>query len=208
MKNKIKLLVIVVAFFAFCISGCASALPDGTEEISAFIETASKFDSARYLVTNLHTDITEQVFSFMYDENGREIFLLEESDGENITYMYYDGEKITDQNGHQISSDTNFTRENPYPMGNGSMLFFAPDYIKSAKTYQDSELNTVYEYTYNAERLNKDLNADYESFITSWVFDNAGDFLLMSRQTVFNSGEIDAIQVEIFNINAVSEIAP
>ncbi|MDR0947261.1 MAG: hypothetical protein LBM87_05930 [Ruminococcus sp.] len=203
--NRLKAALIGFVFVITAVS-CGAVKPTGTDRVEAFLTEASGFNSGRYLITNLNTGVTEQVFSFYFESDGTERFLLELSDGVNYSYSYYNGVDLTNSAGEKTSVNSSYTRENPYPMGDGSLLFYVPELIAESREFTDDADNTVFEYIYDTEQLNTLSNTDYNEFMTVWVFNNKDEFVLMSRSITNKDGMVEIYQMEVIDVNGVFEI--
>jgi hypothetical protein len=217
MKKPIALFIALILSLCLLCS-CQSDDMDfpGRAKIQSVIDTAAKYGSGRYIITNLQTGIPEQIFSFMFDENDREIWLDEIADGtgEIVSYRYYDGENILYTNG-DIESAV-YTRTEPYNMGTGVLLFYIPTLVASGtmtvatkQSGYGADLTgcTIYEQVYDLEKLQKASGSftDAVSFKTSYLF-RGETFLAMTEHIEYADGRLDNYQIEIIDINAVTAV--
>jgi hypothetical protein len=211
-KTGTLILALFLCLFVFSSCGERSDGIDfpGKAKIQDVIDAAAKYQSGRYIITNLQTGTPEQIFSFMFDESEREIWLDEIADGtgEIISFRYFNGENIVHANG-DIEGAT-YTRDKPYSMGTGVLLFFIPALVASGTMTAgtgDFAGCTVYEQIYDVAKVQEATGSfsDAISFKTTYLFE--GDtFLAMTQNIDYADGRADNYQIEIIDINAVTSI--
>ncbi len=212
-----------VIFTCLLSAGCAAKSVDavGKDKVEALRREAGAYESGRYFITNAETNVLEQVFSFMYDSDGTQIYLCEGVRGGEYYSEYSNGKELfREENGvgAVISSDDEsfavYSRKNPHPYSTGQLLFYINQYIDASEEITDEEGNTVYIYYYNVEKMNKVTDGNLTEFATSYAFDADGNFVYFRQHNASEaSGENGSVSSESYiyeitvgEVNAVSEI--
>lgn len=219
--KKISFGVIAAVLLCFVLAGCSQEKDiAGSERIEALRKEAQSWESGRYFITNVDTDVLEQVFSFYYDSDDRQVYLCEGVQNGRYYSEYSNGlELFREENGvgALIPSDNEtyavYTKKEPHPYSTGQLFFYLKDYIASWEEKPDGEGNMCYIYTYDHERLSKVLGNTVESFVTSYAFDENGDFVYFRQHNSSditgneNSGVMDfTYEITVEDVNAVTEI--
>jgi hypothetical protein len=184
----------------------------GQAELQSVIDAAASLNSGRYVITNLTTGEPQEVFSFMFTDDGTQIWLdeteyLDADTGEYVrSYTYYDGVNITTSDGTETPAV--YTKDAPYQMSTGVLLFFIPDLVKSAASHTTDDGFTVYTWEYDAQKLKQNTAAlsDILSFKTTYLFDVEGAFLAMTEHITYENAPPSDYQIEIIDKNKVTEI--
>ncbi len=214
--KKITAVLLIMCVSLGLMTGCVKKNEYvGMEKIEALRNEASEYDSARYFITNVETDVLEQVFTFMYegsDKKSAQIYLCEGVQGGEYYAEYSNGiELYREENGVGAiipsSDDTyaSYTRKDPHPYSTGELFFYVNGYIDSAEETTDADGNTLYIYTYNTEKINKALKSALTVFATSYAFDSDGNFVYF-RQHNASETESYTYEITVDEINSVTEI--
>jgi hypothetical protein len=214
MKKFLSAIVLISALLVF--SGCLRAENEfvGRAEIQSVVDAAATYDSARYLITNLQNGEVQEVFSFLYTEDGTQIWLDEkevynaESNVTMTSYEYYNGTNVISSDGSSVSAK--FNRDEPYSMSTGVLLFFIPDLVAAGSQSVTDDGFTVFVQEYDIEKLHKKTNAmaGAVSFKTTYLFDTDGKFLAMTEHIEYSDKSPSDYQIEIIDINSVTSISP
>jgi outer membrane protein assembly factor BamB len=209
---RITPILLIITLLTSCSLIAEPEFP-GKAQIAAVIAEAAAYDSGRYLATNLDTGELEEVFSFMYLPDGRQIWLdeIETADAEgNIksTYRYYDGAVITDETGKTEAAE--YTRENPYDMSTGVLLFFLPRMVSGGTETVTPEGYTAYEQIYDVELMKRRAQGidTTTAFRTTYLFDKDGQFLAMTEHITRDDGTVSNYQISLLDVNGVDSIIP
>jgi hypothetical protein len=184
----------------------------GQAELQSVIDAAASLNSARYVITNLTTGEPQEVFSFMFTEDGTQIWLdeteyLDAETGEYVrTYSYYDGVNVTSSDG--TVTPAVYTKDEPYQMSTGVLLFFIPDLVKTASVDTTDDNFTIYTWDYDVEKLKESATAmsGALTFKTTYLFDTEGSFLAMTEHITYETDPPSDYQIEIIERNEVKEI--
>ena len=212
MKKIIPILFIIVSL-AF--GGCSikkENLLAGKEQVEALREAAKGWESGRYLFTDLSTGDTNQVFSFMYEPDGSQVYLYETVSGDTYTAEYYgqgtiwlfDGEEVSVHNASSGDYEQ-YTKDNPHPYSTGDLLFYENLFVLSSAESTDGSGNTTYLYNYDTGRINNALGTSLTKFITTYTFDAEGNFLSFTQSNSDGSEEY-SYMIELLDINSLTEI--
>ena len=184
----------------------------GKEQIEALREEAKGYTSGRYLLTNLATGDTDQVFSFMYDTDGSQIYLYEKVTGDIYYAEYYGGGLLYIFDGENASvyntgSDEYeaYNKDNPHPYSVGELLFYERAFVMSSAETTDDDGSVTYLYSYDTDKINKSLGTSLTKFITTYTFDNDGNFLRFTQSNSDGSGDV-SYMIELLDINALTRI--
>ncbi|MCI5905781.1 MAG: hypothetical protein MRZ61_11635 [Oscillospiraceae bacterium] len=212
MRRKLLLSVLLCGIISVCLSGCVQKKEyPGSDKIEALRDNAASYDSARYFITNVESGVLEQVFTFMYDEDGSQIYLCEGVDSDGDYYAEYsNGREVfrTEKGIGSVipSSDETFavyTRKDPHPYSTGQLFFYVNAYIFSAEEGTDSEGNTLYFYNYDTEKINKALGNTLTEFATSYAFDGDGNFVYFRQH---NASDVTEADGRMYNVGYTYEI--
>jgi outer membrane lipoprotein-sorting protein len=214
MIKKANVIILTLIALIFTLSGCKNDGPDfpGKDKIQSAVDRAAGYTSGRYVITNLQNGNVEEVFSFMFDEKERQIWLDETEtleDGNTKTgFRYYDGEFMTDETGKTTART--YTKDEPFDMSTGSLLFYIPALIEYGTENYDTGMGegfVMYEQVYNNEKLQKNSDSfeNIESFTTTYLFEN-DTFVAMTEHIKYKNGAAFDYQVEIIDINNVKSI--
>lgn len=212
MKRKFLLPVLLCGIIAVGLSGCTQKKEyPGSDKIEALRDSAAGYNSARYFITNVETDVLEQVFTFMYDEDGSQIYLCEGVDADGNYYAEYSNGREVFRTEHGVgivvpSSDESFavyTRKEPHPYSTGQLFFYVNGYIASAEEGTDGEGNTLYLYHYDTEKINKALGNTLTEFATSYAFDADGNFVYFRQH---NASDVTYEDGTVSNVGYTYEI--
>ncbi|MBQ5318350.1 MAG: hypothetical protein J6K17_04595 [Oscillospiraceae bacterium] len=212
MKRIIPILLLI----CICFTGCSLKKVvelEGREQVEAFVAEAKTWQSGRYVLTNLATDETDQVFSFMNNADGTQSYLYERivdgalcveySDGKEVSFVVEKGDVIADGEGAQ--SNVLYTVENPHPYSTGDLLFYVNLYASGSASDTDADGKVTYTYIYDTEKINKALGTSLDSFTTTYTFDKDGNFLNFT-QTNTDGENSYAYMIEVLDVNAVTEL--
>lgn len=213
--------VIATVVLCFALVGCSQEKDIvGSEKIEALRKEAQSWESGRYFITNVDTDVLEQVFSFYYDPDGRQVYLCEGIQNDEYYSEYSNGlELFREEKGVGAvipSTDETYaayTKKEPHPYSTGQLFFYLKNYIETSEEKTDGEGNICYVYTYDPEQLSKALGSTVTSFVTSYAFDSQGNFVYFRQHNSSditgseNSGIMDfTYEITVEDINAVTEI--
>lgn len=222
MKRKFTAILLLMCICMAVFTGCAEEKTFvGIEKIESFRAEAAGYDSARYYIENVDTNVMEQVFSFYYDSGGSQIYLCEGVEGENYYAEFSNGvELFREENNESAiipSTDESYaayTKKEPHPYSNAQLLFYVKNYIDYAEEGLDDEGNTLYVYTYDIVGINEALGNNLTTFATSYAFDKEGNFVYFRQHNssdatdengnVINQGY--TYEITIDDINSVTEI--
>jgi hypothetical protein len=201
-------------FIVLMLTACNTAREPllGQAELQSVIDAAASLSSGRYVITNLATGEPQEVFSFMFTEDGTQIWLDEteykDADtGEYVrSYTYYDGVNITTSDG--TSTPAVYTKDEPYQMSTGVLLFFIPDLVKTATVNTTDDGFTIYTWDYDVQKLTQNSPAlsGAQTFKTTYLFDSEGIFLAMTEHITYEVDPPSDYQIEIIERNEVTEI--
>lgn len=212
MKKIIPILFIIVCL---TLTGCSpkkEASLCGQEQIEALRQEAKNWTSGRYLLTDLKTGETNQVFSFMYEPDGSQVYLYETLNDYIYTAEYYgqgmlwifDGEStaVYNTDGGEYEQ---YTRDNPHPYSTGDLLFYESLFVMSSAESTDDKGNVTYLYNYDTDKINKSLGTSLAKFVTAYTFDSDGNFLNFTQNNSDGS-EDSSYMIELLDINALTEV--
>lgn len=208
--------VLLLTFTAAFMGGCSLKKEYdlyGKERVEALRETAKNRQSGRYLLTNLDTDIMDQAFSFMYNEDGSQTYLYERVSEENGYYAEFsDGETLYVLNGGEVSilksgseGYVAYNRESPHPYSTGDLLFYENLYVKTSEEAPAEDGGVCYRYYYNTDKINDALGTKLTEFVTEYVFDADGDFGYFVQRN--SDGESSySYRIDIIDADSLTEI--
>ncbi|MDR0986151.1 MAG: membrane lipoprotein lipid attachment site-containing protein [Ruminococcus sp.] len=210
MKKFLSAILILLTLTACGIG--EPALLVGQAEIQSVIDAAASMNSGRYVITNLATGEPQEVFSFMFTEDGTQIWLDETeyrdaSTGEYVReYRYFDGTVEKSSDGSETTAS--YTKDEPYQMSTGVLLFFIPGLVETAVESTTDDGFTVYTWDYDAKKLREQSSAlaNVLTFRTTYLFDTEGNFLVMTEHITYENEPPSDYQIEIIDRNAVTEI--
>ncbi|MBQ8825962.1 MAG: hypothetical protein IJ007_02590 [Oscillospiraceae bacterium] len=217
-----KIVSVLLLICITCLSGCADQGREiiGSEQIEALRNEAAAYESGRYFIENLDSGVLEQVFSFYYDDDDRQVYLCEGDLGGEYYAEYSNGvELFREENGVSAnigSTDetyAKYTKKNPHPYSTGQLLFYIKNYVGTSEQTADEDGNTVYIHRYDVEKLNKVLDSDVTVFYTYYAFDSEGRFKYFCQHNE-SAAETDAdgnpvsytYQITLGDVNSVTEI--
>ena len=212
MKKILPILFIIVCLtFGGCSIKKENSL-HGKEQVEALREEAKGYTSGRYLLTNLSTGDTDQVFSFMYDTDGSQIYLYEKVTGDIYYAEYYGGGLLYIFDGENVSvyntgsgEYATYTKDAPHPYSVGELLFYENLFVMSSAESTDGEGNVTYMYNYDTDKINKALGTSLTKFVTTYTFDSEGAFLSFT-QSNSDGAEDYSYKIEVIDVNALTEI--
>ena len=209
--------IIPILFIIVCLTltGCSIKKENslhGKEQIEALREEAKGWQSGRYLLTDLVTGETDQVFSFMYDTDGSQIYLYEKVIDNNYYAEYYgrgllyifDGENVAVYNTESDGYES-YSKDNPHPYSTGDLLFYENLFVMSSAESTDDKGNITYMYNYDTDKINKALGTSLTKFVTTYTFDSEGNFLDFTQSNSDGSEDV-SYMIELLDINALTEI--
>lgn len=214
--NTVKILIILFLICTAILGGCSLKKEYdlyGKENVEALRESAKGWQSGRYLLTNLDTDVMDQAFSFMYNEDGSQTYLYERVLEENGYYAEFsDGETFYVLNGGETSilkkgseGYVSYDRKNPHPYSTGDLLFYENLFVKSSEEISGEDGGVCYRYYYNTEKINDTLGTSLTEFVTEYVFDSEGDFEYFVQRN--SDGENSyAYRIDIIEADSLTEI--
>ncbi|MBP1549638.1 MAG: hypothetical protein J6A05_06500 [Oscillospiraceae bacterium] len=182
---------------------------DGREQVEAFVAEAKTWQSGRYLLTNVVTGETDQVFSFMNNADGTQSYLYERLVDGVIFVEYSDGVRYYKSDAEVVAiydDGTGIcTTENPHPYSTGDLLFYVNLYALGSSSETDDEGNVTYTYIYDTAKINEALGTALSSFSTTYTFDKDGNFLYFTQK---NSDGVSgySYMIEIIDENAITEL--
>ncbi|MDE6745223.1 MAG: hypothetical protein K2J72_01155 [Oscillospiraceae bacterium] len=185
----------------------------GKEQVEALRESAKGWQSGRYLLTNLDTDVMDQAFSFMYDEDGFQIYLYEKiSDEGNYYAEFSDRDAFWTVNGGSVSvcrsgseGYVSYSMDNPHPYSTGYLLFYENLFVKSSEEIPQEDGGTDYVYYYNVDKINETLGTNLTEFVTEYVFGADGEFEYFVQRN--SDGESSyAYRIDVIDADSLTEI--
>ena len=211
-----KRLVPILLSICICFTGCSLRKVielEGREQVEAFVAEAKTWQSGRYLLTNLATGETDQVFSFMNNADGTQCYLYERVADETLYTEYSDGKEIyfTAEKDGEITEGEGaednilYTAENPNPHSTGELLFYVNLYALRSTAETDSEGNVTYKYIYDVAKINKTLDTSLSSFTTTYTFDKDGKFLYFTQENSDGTNSY-SYMIEVLDANSVTEL--
>ena len=209
--------ILLIMCICFALGGCSGEEEKkpgicGSEQVEALRAAAAGWESGRYLFTDLLTGETNQVFSFMYNADGTQIYLYEKViDG--VYYAEYnDGTAIYILDGETISivrpgSDgfVSYSRDNPHPYSTGDLLFYVKEYIGRSEEIPLEQNAVAYEHYYNTDKMNKATGSVLTNFAVSYTFDADGNFLYFTQNS-FDGENSSSYMIETVDENSVTAI--
>lgn len=216
-----KIIPVLLLICAVCLGGCTESKEIiGSTEIEALRSEAAAYESGRYFIKNMDSGALEQVFSFCFDEEGRQVYLCEGSQGGRLYSEYSNGvELFREEDGiseNVASTDetyARYTKEEPHPYSTGQLFFYIKGYVGTSEQTTDEDGNTVYIHRYDVEKLNRALESPVSEFTTYYAFDSEGKFVYfcqhnVSADTYFEDGTPVSYTYEITlgEVNGISEI--
>lgn len=216
MKMKRFLAVMLLLFAITQFGGCSLKKEYdlyGKARVEALRERAKGWQSGRYLLTNIDTDIMDQAFSFMYNEDGSQTYLYERASEENGYYAEFsDGETFYVLSGGEASvlksgSDgyVSYGRENPHPYSTGDLLFYENLFVKSSEEVPCEDGGVCYRYYYNTDKINDTLGTSLTEFVTEYVFNADGVFEYFVQRN--SDGESSySYRIDIIDADSLTEI--
>lgn len=215
-----KIFAVLLIFICAAVAvGCGEKTPEivGGDMVDKLRSEAAEYSSARYYVTDVESNAVEQVFSFYYDTDGKEVYLNETFKNNVYTAEYNDGTDMWQMQGDSSAkidkSNDGFkvyTKKKPDPYALGSLFFYAPKYISSSEQSTDGEGNILYLFIYDIDAVNKELGTDMTEFSTSYAFDKDGRFVYFRQHNAspYDQNNVASYTYEITvdEINAVTTI--
>lgn len=216
-----KIIPVLLLICAVCLGGCTESKEIiGSAEIEALRSEAAAYESGRYFIKNMDSGALEQVFSFCFDEEWRQVYLCEGSQGGRLYSEYSNGvELFREEDGvseNVASTDetyARYTKEEPHPYSTGQLFFYIKGYVGTSEQTTDEDGNTVYIHRYDVEKLNRALESPVSEFTTYYAFDSEGKFVYfcqhnVSADTYFEDGTPVSYTYEITlgEVNGISEI--
>lgn len=211
-----KRIVPILLLICICFTGCSLKKVvelEGRAQVEAFVSEAAGWQSGRYMLTNLATGETDQVFSFVNKADGKQEYLYERIADGTLYTEYSDGEQVyftSETNGEVVQGDGAednilYTVENPHPYSTGDLLFYVNLYASGSTAETDAEGNVTYTYIYDTEKINKALGTSLSSFATTYTFDKDGAFLYFTQNN--SDGENSyAYMIEVIDANGLTEL--
>lgn len=212
MKRIIPILLLI----CICFTGCSTVKLnelEGRELIEAYIAEAKTWQSGRYMLTNLDTGETDQVFSFLNNADGTQSYLYERVADGTLYTEYSDGKELyfTAEKDGEIVDGTGaednvlYTVENPHPYSTGDLLFYVNQYVAGSAAELDEKGNVTYTYIYDTAKINKELGTSLSSFTTTYTFDKEGKFLYFTQKNSDGTNGY-GYMIEVIDANAVAEL--
>ena len=214
MKKILAILLLICA--AVSLGGCSIKKEYdlyGKEQVEALRESAKGWQSGRSLLTNLDTDVMNQAFSFMYDEDGFQTYLYEKISDDGNYYAEFsdrDAFYIIDggmANVYNIGSEGYifYDRNDPHPYSTGDLLFYENLFVKSSEEIPQEDGGADYVYYYNVDKINDTLGTSLTEFVTEYVFGADGEFEYFVQKN--SDGESSyAYRIDIIDANGLTEI--
>ena len=214
MKKILAVLLLICTAPSLC--GCSIKKEYdlyGKEQVEALRESAKGWQSGRYLLTNLDTDVMNQAFSFMYDEDGFQTYLYEKISDDGNYYAEFsdrDAFYIVDggmANVYNIGSEGYifYDRNDPHPYSTGDLLFYENLFVKSSEEIPQEDGGADYVYYYNVDKVNDTLGTNLTEFVTEYVFGADGEFEYFVQKN--SDGESSyAYRIDIIDANGLTEI--
>ena len=214
MKKTLPILFIIVSL-TLTLTGCSIKKENslhGKEQVEALREEAKGWQSGRYLFTNLETGEMYQAFSFMYGTDGVQTCLYEQVTDGNYYAEYNDGNRLYVTDGESAAvyntgsgGYESYNKENPHPYSTGDFLFYENLFVQSSAESSDSQGNVTYLYNYDTDKINKTLGTTLKSFVTTYTFDQSGNFLYFTQTN--SNGETEySYRIDLVDINSLTEI--
>lgn len=185
----------------------------GKEQVEALRESAKGWQSGRYLLTNLDTDVMNQAFSFMYDEDGFQTYLYEKISDEGNYYAEFSGRDAFyiidggEATVYNIGSEGYifYDRNDPHPYSTGDLLFYENLFVKSSEEIPQEDGGTDYVYYYNVDKINDTLDTSLTEFVTEYVFGADGKFEYFVQRN--SDGESSyAYRIDVIDADSLTEI--
>ena len=160
------------------------------------------------------------MFSFYYDNEGRQVYLCEGNQA-GVQYAEYSNgvEFFREEDGvsrNVASTDetyARYTREEPHPYSTGQLFFYIKNYVEVSEQVADEDGNTVYIHRYNVEKLNRALESPVSEFTTYYAFDSEGKFAYFCQHNVSADAYYEdgtpvgyTSEITLGDVNAISEI--
>lgn len=214
MKKILAILLLICT--AASLGGCSIKKEyalHGRVRVEALRESAKGWQSGRYLLTNLDTDVMNQAFSFMYDEDGFQTYLYEKvSDEGNYYAEFSDRDAFYIVDGGSVSIYRNgsenyvsYSRDNPHPYSTGDLLFYENLFVKSSAELPREDGGTDYVYYYNTEKINEALGTSLTEFVTEYIFGADGGFEYFTQRNTDADGSI-SYRIDIVDTDGLTEI--
>lgn len=211
-----KRIVPILLLICICFTGCSLKKVielEGREQVEAFVAQAKTWQSGRYMLTNINTGETDQVFSFVNNADGTQSYLYERiidgalhteySDGKEIYFTVEKDGQITE--GEGAEDNVLYTVENPHPYSTGDLLFYVNLYASGSEAETDGKGDTTYTYYYDTEKINKALGTSLSSFVTTYTFDKDGNFVYFTQKNSDGTNSY-AYMIEVLDVNSVTEL--
>lgn len=214
MKRILAVLLLICA--AASLGGCSIKKEYdlyGKEQVEALRESAKGWQSGRYLLTNLDTDVMNQAFSFMYDEDGFQTYLYEKISDEGNYYAEFSGRDAFyiidggEATVYNIGSEGYifYDRNDPHPYSTGDLLFYENLFVKSSEEIPQEDGGTDYVYYYNVDKINDTLDTSLTEFVTEYVFGADGKFEYFVQRN--SDGESSyAYRIDVIDADSLTEI--
>ncbi len=205
-----KRIAAILLLICICLTGCSLKKVvelEGREQVEAFVAEAKSWQSGRYMLTNLATGETDQVFSFMNNADGTQSYLYERIVDGVLYEEYSDGKTYNAyQDGNAVEQEgALYTAESPHPYSTGDLLFYVNLYASGSTTETDSEGCVAYTYIYDTAKINKALGTSLSSFVTTYTFNKDGSFMYFTQSN--SDGENSySYMIEVLDVNSVEEI--
>ncbi len=214
MKRVITILLLI-CMCLMSLTGCSLKKVvelEGMEQVEAFVAEAATWQSGRYMLTNLTTGETDQVFSFINNEDGTQSYLYEKIVDEKLFAEYSDGKLFCTVNDGEVTvynegseGYISYTVEEPHPYSTGGLLFYVNLYASGSTAETDDEGNVTYTYIYDTAKINEALGTSLDSFVTTYTFNANGEFVSFTQKN--SDGESGyAYMIEVLDANAVAEL--
>jgi len=211
-----KRIVPILLLMCICLTGCSLKKVielEGREQVEAFVAEAKTWQSGRYMLTNLDTGETDQVFSFVNNADGTQSYLYERIVDDTLYSEYSDGKEIyfTAEKDGQIADGEGaednilYTVENPHPYSTGDLLFYVNLYALGSAAETNGEGNVTYTYIYDTAKINEALGTSLSSFTTSYTFDKEGNFIYFTQKNSDGTNSY-AYMIEVLDVNSVTEL--
>ncbi len=214
--NMKKFLAVLLLMCTAMLGGCSLKKEYdlyGKAQVEALRESAKGWQSGRYLLTNLDTDVMDQAFSFMYNEDGSQTYLYERVLEENGYYAEFsDGEAFYVLSGGETNilkkgseGYVSYDRKNPHPYSTGDLLFYENLFVKSSEEIPGEDGGVCYRYYYNTEKINDTLGTSLTEFVTEYVFGSEGGFEYFVQRN--SDGENSyAYRIDVIDADSLTEI--
>lgn len=218
MKRIIPVLLLICMV---CFGGCTESKEViGSAEIETLRSEAAAYESGRYFIKNIDSGVLEQVFSFYFDEEERQVYLCEGNQA-GVQYAEYSNgvELFREEDGvseNVPSADetyARYTKKEPHPYSTGQLFFYIKSYVETSEQVSDEDGNTVYIHRYNVEKLNRALESPVSEFITYYAFDAEGKFVYFCQHNVSADSYYEdgtpvsyTYEITLAEVNAISDI--